>query len=60
MLKKALIILVVLVASIIGAAIALPIIFKDDLIKIAQQEANKSLNATIDFTDIDVSLFTFP
>lgn len=61
MLKKALIILVVLVASIIGAAIALPIIFKDDLIKIAQQEANKSLNATIDFTDIDVSLFShFP
>lgn len=57
MLKKIVIALVAIVVLIIGAAIVLPIIFKDEIIKLAQEEANKNLNATIAFGDIDVSLF---
>ncbi|MDP4964980.1 MAG: AsmA family protein, partial [Salibacteraceae bacterium] len=61
MLKKIIIVFVAIIVLIIGAAIVLPIVFKDDLIKLATDEANKNLNATVAFKDIDVSLFTnFP
>jgi hypothetical protein len=61
MLKKIVIALVAIIVLIIGAAVVLPIIFKDNIIKLAQDEANKNLNATIAFEDIDISLFThFP
>ncbi len=61
MLKKIIIVFVAIIVLIIGAAIVLPIVFKDDLIKLATDEANKNLNATVAFKDIDISLFTnFP
>ena len=41
--------------------IALPFIFKGKLIEIAKQEINKSINATVDFGDFDLTLFSsFP
>ena len=41
--------------------IALPFVFKGKLIEIAKQEINKSVNATVDFGDFDLTLFSsFP
>ena len=41
--------------------IAAPFIFKDKLVQIVKNEANKSLNAKVDFGDFDLTLFSsFP
>ncbi len=41
--------------------IALPFIFKGKLIELAKSEANKNLNAKVDFGDFDLSIFSsFP
>ena len=43
------------------ALIILPFIFKDKIIAMAKEEANKSLNAKVDFGEFDVSIFSsFP
>lgn len=43
------------------AIIVLPIIFKDKIIQIVKDEANKNLNAKVDFGAFDLSIFsTFP
>ena len=61
MLKKILVGLLILVVLLVGALIALPVIFKDDLIAIAKKEANKNLNAEVDFGEFDLSIFkSFP
>lgn len=61
MVRKILIVLGVLILLVIAAAIVLPIIFKDDIIALAKEEANKNLNAKVDFGDIGLSLFeSFP
>lgn len=45
----------------VGAIIALPFIFKDDIVKMVKDEANKSVNAKIDFGNFDLSLIkSFP
>jgi uncharacterized protein involved in outer membrane biogenesis len=41
--------------------IAAPFLFKDKLVQLVKKEANKSLNATVDFGDFDLTLFSsFP
>ncbi len=41
--------------------IAAPFLFKDKLVQLAKDEANKSLNAKVDFGDFDLTLFSsFP
>lgn len=41
--------------------IAAPFIFKDKIVQIVKKEANKSLNAKVDFGDFDLTLFSsFP
>jgi hypothetical protein len=57
MLKKIFIGLLVLILLLLGTAIALPFIFKDDLIKAVRDQANENLNATVDFSDVSLSLF---
>ena len=48
--------LVLLVVIIIA-----PFLFKDKLIQLVKEEANKSLNAKVDFGDFDLTLFSsFP
>lgn len=50
-----------LILLVVAAAIILPIVFKDEIIARAKEEMNKSLTATVDFKDIDISLFrSFP
>jgi len=59
--KKAFKIFGVLVLFIIVAAIAAPIIFKDKLALILKEQINKSVNANVDFSDVDISIIsTFP
>ena len=47
--------------SIIALLILLPIIFKGKIVDMVKEEANKSLNAKVDFGDFDLGLIsTFP
>jgi len=51
----------IIVILILAAAFILPIFFKGKVIEMAKEEINKSVNAQVDFTDMDLSLFTnFP
>ncbi|MFT5667994.1 MAG: hypothetical protein ACI9DK_002194, partial [Vicingaceae bacterium] len=51
----------ILLLLIIGTLIALPFIFKDDIVKMVKEEANKSVNAKIDFGNFNLSLIkSFP
>ncbi len=56
-LKIALITLGVLLVLLAGAAIAIPYFFKDRILATIKDAANESLNATIDFKDVQLSLF---
>lgn len=59
--KKVLIITVSLILVILAALIAIPFIFKGKIIEVVKTEANKSLNATVDFSDVSLSLIrSFP
>ncbi|PHI20813.1 hypothetical protein CEQ90_05475 [Lewinellaceae bacterium SD302] len=59
--KRLLIFLVVLVVFVIGAAILAPILFKDQIVANVKQGINESVNAEVDFEDINVSfLSSFP
>ena len=61
MTKKIFIGIFVFLGLIIAVAIVLPIVFKDDIIALVQEEANNNLNATLEFGDIGLSMFeSFP
>lgn len=57
MLKKIAKIAGIVLIVLIAAAIILPIAFKGKILNIAKTEINNNLNATVDFKDIDISLF---
>src|SRR6478672_11790679 len=45
----------------IVAAVAAPFLFKDKLVQLVKDQANKNLNAKVDFGDFDLTLFSsFP
>ncbi|MGB0175750.1 MAG: AsmA-like C-terminal region-containing protein [Owenweeksia sp.] len=59
--KRLLQILGFLILLLLVAAFVLPIVFKDEIIARAKTEINKNLDATVDFKDIDITLFkSFP
>jgi hypothetical protein len=60
--KTVLLVLGILVVLVIGAAIILPIIYKSKIVEYAKSEANKRMNAKLDFdNNISLSLFkSFP
>ena len=59
--KKALKVIAITLIAIVGIAAAIPVVFKDDIIALVKEEANKNVNAKIDFGDFSLSLFTnFP
>lgn len=59
--KRILIALLVLIVLLVGAAAAIPYFFKDEIVAMAREEANKSVNAEVDFTDVQLSLLrSFP
>lgn len=59
--KRIFIFLGVVLILLIGAAVAIPYFFKDELAAAVKDAANDTMNATLDFKDVDVSLFrSFP
>lgn len=53
--------LVFLLLIFVVAAIAIPILYKDKIVQLVKTEANKTLNATMDFQEVDISLLrSFP
>jgi uncharacterized protein involved in outer membrane biogenesis len=54
--KRILLILGIVVFLILGTAIVVPLIFKDDLMRFAKQEINKNLHAVVEFEDVRMSL----
>lgn len=54
-------ILLLLVVLIIGLMAVVPIFFKDQIVAKAKEEANKNINAKVDFEDVSINLFSsFP
>src|SRR5690606_31594899 len=50
-----------LVILVLIAAITIPFIYKDKIVAIVKEEANKNLNAEVDFGDFDLTILTsFP
>ncbi len=61
MLKKIGLSLLGLFALIVVAAVVLPIIYKDKIVQLVKDEANKNLNATLNFGEFDITLIkSFP
>lgn len=59
--KRILLIVFILFILLIGAIVAIPMIFKDDIIAKTKEEINKTVYAKVDFGEIDLSLLsTFP
>ncbi len=53
--------ILVLVILVIGVAIAVPYFFKDEILVKIKEEANNTLNAKVDFADVNLSLLrNFP
>ncbi len=57
MLKKILKITAITLAVLIALALTLPFIFKGKILALAREQVNKNINATVDFSDVDISLF---
>jgi len=55
--KKALKIFSIVLVVLLAAMIIIPSFFKDDILEIAKKEANKSLNAKVEFGDVELSMF---
>jgi vacuolar-type H+-ATPase subunit H len=61
MLKKILIVAGILLVLIVGAAVLLPIIYKDKIVALVKEEVNKNINAKVDFGDFDLTILSsFP
>jgi hypothetical protein len=59
--KKVLIAFSILIAIILGAAIILPIVYKEKIVALVKEEVNKNINAKVDFGDFELSLIrSFP
>ena len=54
--KKLLKTLLVVVVLVVAAAFLIPIFFKDQIVAVVKEQINETLNATVDFDDVDVSL----
>ncbi len=53
--------IVVLAVLFLVAAIAIPIFYKDKIVDVLKEETNKSINAKVDFKDVELSLLrNFP
>ncbi|MEM1121425.1 MAG: AsmA-like C-terminal region-containing protein [Bacteroidota bacterium] len=59
--KNILKVLAVLVVLFLVAAIAIPVFYKDKIVATLKEETNKSVNAKVDFKDVELSLLrSFP
>lgn len=60
-LKRTIRIVGIAIILLLGAAFLVPVIFKDKILNVVKTEINKNINATVDFKDFGLSVFThFP
>jgi len=55
--KKVFFGIAVVLVLLLGALIAIPYFFKDEIVAQVKETANESLNAKLDFQDVDISVF---
>ncbi len=55
--KKVLFGLAIFLFLLLGALVAIPYLFKDEIIAQVKTTANESLTATLEFSDVDISIF---
>lgn len=55
--KKALIIVGIILVVLISAMVAIPYLFRDQIIQFVKDDANKNITATLDFDDLGLSFF---
>jgi len=61
MLKKTIAGIGILILLVLGAAIILPIVYKDKIVAMVKEEANKNVNAKVDFGEFDLTIIrSFP
>ncbi len=61
MIKRFFLLLVILLALLLGTAIAIPYFFKDRIVELVKEEVNKNIEAKFDFEDVNLSLLrSFP
>ena len=61
MIKKILLGILVLFLLVLAAAVVLPIVYKDKIVQLVKDEANKNLNAVVNFGEFDISIIkSFP
>ena len=59
--KRIFLVVFILFILLIGAIVAIPIFFKDDIVAKTKEEINKTVYAKVDFKEVDLSLLsTFP
>ncbi|MEL7222197.1 MAG: AsmA family protein, partial [Bacteroidota bacterium] len=59
--KRIALIFFILFVLIIGVAIAIPIIYQDEMVEVVKEQINTNINATADFAEVDMSLLnSFP
>ncbi len=60
-LKRFILVILVLLVIVIGALFAIPYFFKDELLEATKKTINEQINAKVDFSDVNLSLFrSFP
>ncbi|MEO0725610.1 MAG: AsmA-like C-terminal region-containing protein [Bacteroidota bacterium] len=61
LLKRIFLVVVILCVLIIGALLAVPFVFKDELVEVVKEQINANINATTEFADVDVTVLrSFP
>lgn len=55
--KRIFLVLGVFVLLLVGAMLAIPFFFKDDLLRVVKEQANAGMRATLDFEDANLSFF---
>ena len=59
--KKIVVILFIIIALFLAAAFVIPVLFKGELISKTKETINSQVNATVEFADLNISLFkSFP
>src|SRR5258706_9474469 len=57
MMRKTIKVSAVVLAVLLVLAFTLPYLFKGKILAIAREQVNKNINARVDFSDVDISLF---
>lgn len=59
--KKVFIIITILIFLILALIVSIPLLFKGKIIELVKEQASQNVNATIDFDDVELNLFSnFP